>query len=81
MKSAHSAQPFRDQPAKVLDAIRPTVDYSFERERMVALKAKGVPTAAETWHCVAITEDRKDVQHQVLMTHGDLVMTLVGKNG
>lgn len=81
MKSAHSPQPFRDQPARVLEAIPSAVNYSFEREGMVALKAKGMPTAAETWHCVAITEDRNDVQRRVTMKRGDLVMTLVGQNG
>lgn len=81
MKSAHSPQPFRDQPTKVLDAIPPAVNYVFEREGMIALKANAVPNASETWHCVAITDDWKDVQHQISMKRGDLVMTLVGKNG
>jgi hypothetical protein len=81
MKSAHSPKPFRENPGKMFQAIPAVVTYGFERDGLVTVRAKGAAAAAETWHCVAITQDRNDEEHQVFMKRGDLVMTLVGKNG
>ncbi len=81
MKSAHSPKPFRENPGKIFQAIPAVVTYSFERDGLVTVQAKGAAAAAETWHCVAMTQDRNDEEHQVFMKRGDLVMTLVGKNG
>ncbi len=81
MKSAYSAQPFAADPKKVLQQMPDEVNYSFEREGMVTLKARNAPASTETWHCVTITADKKDVAHRAAMKKGDVVMTLVGKNG
>ncbi len=81
MKSAHSPKPFQENPGNLFQAIPAVVTYGLERDGMVTVRAKGAATAAETWHCVAIIRDRKDEQHQVFMKRGDLVMTLMGKNG
>jgi hypothetical protein len=81
MKSAYSAKPFAGDPKKVLQQVPDEVNYAFEREGLMTLKAKSAPAGAETWHCVAITVDKKDDVHQAAMKKGDVVMTLVGKNG
>jgi len=81
MKSAHSAIPLPDDPTKVFQAIASESTYSFVKAGQVTMKAKGAEAGSETWHCVTITEDRKIEAQQVFMKRGDLVMTLVGKNG
>ena len=81
MKSAHSAAPFQDDPGKVFKGIPVGATFAFEKEGLVTLKAKGATVGSETWHCVTITQDKKDDEHQVHMKRGDLVMTLIGKKG
>jgi hypothetical protein len=81
MKSAFSAKPFAGDTKKVFQQVPDEVTYAFEREGMMTVKAKSAPANQETWHCVAITADKKDEVHQAVMKKGDVVMTLVGKNG
>jgi hypothetical protein len=81
MKSAYSAQPFSADPQKFLQQMPDEVSYSFERDGTVTLKARNAPASTETWHCVTITADKKDEVHRAVMKKGDVVMTLVGKNG
>ncbi|MGQ0811091.1 MAG: hypothetical protein ACT4OO_07685 [Nitrospiraceae bacterium] len=81
MRSAHSATAFDGDPTQVFQNVPPLITYGFERKGMVTVKAKAVGTASETWHCVTITESRNDEKHHVFMKRGDLVMTLVGKQG
>ena len=81
MKSAHSANPFADDPKKMFQAMPADVTYSFNQDGMVTIKAKGSPGASETWHCVSMTQDRADDRQKAFLKKGDIVMTLVGKNG
>ena len=81
MKSAHSAKPFDGDPKKMLKAMSAVVTYSFNHDGMVTIKAKSSPGASETWHCVSMTQDRADERQNAFLKRGDIVMTLVGKNG
>jgi len=79
MKSAHPAKPFDGDQKKMFQAT--SVTYSFNQDGMVTIKAKSSPGASETWHCVSMTQDRADDRQNAFLKRGDIVMTLVGKNG
>ncbi|TLY16346.1 MAG: hypothetical protein E6K69_04250 [Nitrospirae bacterium] len=81
MKSAHSAKPFDGDQKKMFQATSAVVTYSFNQDGMVTIKAKSSPGASETWHCVSMTQDRADDRQNAFLKRGDIVMTLVGKNG
>ena len=81
MKSAHSAKAFDGDPKKMFQAMSAVVAYSFNQDGMITIKAKGSPGASETWHCVSMTQDRADDRQKAFLKKGDIVMTLVGKNG
>ncbi len=81
MKSASSSKPFERDSFKVLQSMPAQVTYGMKRNGMVVLKAKGAPDATESWHCVAMTQDRTDEVHETVLRRGDLVMTLIGPNG
>jgi len=81
MKSAHSAKAFAEGPKKVFQAMPAVVTYSFNQDGIVTVKAKDPTGASETWHCVSMTRDRADDQQNAFLKKGDIVMTLVGKNG
>jgi len=81
MKSAHSPKPFEKEPAKIFKTMPALVTYAFDRDGMLTIKAKGAAGGSETWHCVAITEERADEKRHATFKKGDLVMTLVGPNG
>ncbi len=81
MKSAHSAKAFTGDPRKVFQAMPAVVTYSFNQEGMVTIQAKDSAGASETWHCVSMTRDRADDRQKAFLKKGDIVMTLVGKNG
>ena len=65
----------------MFQAMTAVVTYSFNQDGMVTIKAKGSPGASETWHCVSMTQDRADDRQKAFLKKGDIVMTLVGKNG
>lgn len=81
MKSAFSSSPFGRGSEKILRSMPARVTYGMEGKGMVVLKAKEAPGEAETWHCVAMTQNKTDHVHQTVLQQGDLVMTLVGPEG
>ena len=81
MKSVYSSTPFQGDAAKVFQPMPAMVTYGLEHEGMVTVRAKGTIGASETWHCVTVTEDQRDERRQIFMKRGDLIMTLVGKDG
>ena len=81
MKSAHSAKAFDGDPKKMFQATPADVTYSFNQDGMVTIKAKDSTGASEIWHCVSMTRDRADDRQKAVLKKGDIVMTLVGKNG
>jgi hypothetical protein len=81
MKSVYSLTPIQGDPTKALQSMPAVVTYGFGREGIVTVRAKGTIGASETWHCVTLTEDRRDEKQQMFMKRGDLIMTLVGKDG
>ena len=81
MKSVHSKREFTGDPMKTFQAMPAVGIYRFNPDRLLTIKAKGNPRTAETWHCSAVIEDRSDDKRQIFLKKGDVVMTLIGKNG
>lgn len=81
LKSAHSEQAFEGSPAKVLQSVPSVVSYQMGANGLVTVRAKERPEASETWECNAVTENVDDQKRQVHLKRGDVVMTLLGKDG
>jgi hypothetical protein len=83
MKSAHSPKAFVEPPGHILGKVPSVLRYEMDPvyPGRVTVKSDGAGTGAETWQCLTITSDRKDPNSPVSVGTGDLVMTLVGKNG
>ncbi len=81
VKSAHSDQAFEGGPAKVLQNVPSVVTYQVGANGVVTVWAKERPDASETWECNAVTENVDDQKRQVHLKRGDVVMTLLGKDG
>jgi hypothetical protein len=81
MKSAHSEQAFDGSPNKVLQHAPSVVKYEVDSNGLVTVRAKERPDASETWECNAVTENVDDQKRQVHLKRGDVVMTLLGKDG
>jgi hypothetical protein len=83
MKSAHSPKAFVGSPGHILGQVPSVLRYEMDPDYpgRVTVKASGPRAAAETWQCLAITSEHKDPSGPASVGTGDLVMTLVGKNG
>ncbi len=81
MKSAHSARPIAGSPDQVFDAIPLAMSYRMRLGGIVTLVKNGDDRVVETWRCAAVTGAQQDPDQQVAMKRGDLVMTLIGKQG
>ena len=81
MKSAHSALPITEQPERVFSRIPGSISYAVEQESLVTVRAPEAGGAKETWQCVAIVRDATHQEPRMKMKRGDVVLTLVGKQG
>lgn len=81
MKSAHSEKAFESSPAKVLQNVPSVVSYQVGSNGLMTVQAKERPEASETWECNAVTQNVDDQKRQVHLKRGDVVMTLLGKDG
>jgi hypothetical protein len=84
MKSAHSPKAFVGAPGHILGKVPSVLRYEMDPDYpgRVTVKSSGPRATAETWQCLTITsEDRKNPNNPAFVGTGDLVMTLVGKNG
>lgn len=81
MKSAHSALPITEQPDLVFSRIPRAISYAVEPDSLVTVQAPEAGGAKETWQCVAIVRDASLQEPRLKMKRGDVVLTLVGKQG
>jgi hypothetical protein len=86
MKSAHSAHPIADPPREIFDRIPSAMSYTLAAKGMVTVRNSATEAAIqaprETWQCAAILRDAvRDKSAGGMVKQGDLVMTLIGKNG
>jgi hypothetical protein len=83
MKSAHSPKAFVESPGYILGKVPSVLRYEMDPDYpgRIMVKSSGSGISAETWQCLTITSERKDPNHPASVGTGDLVMTLVGKNG
>ncbi|MGE3151436.1 MAG: hypothetical protein AB7G48_02345 [Nitrospiraceae bacterium] len=83
MKSAHSPKAFVGSPGHILDKVPSVLRYEMDADYpgRITVRSNGSGTAAETWQCLTITSDQTGRNRPVPASPGDLVMTLVGKNG
>lgn len=83
MKSAHSPKAFIESPGHILGKVPSVLRYEMDPDYpgLVMVKSSGPGAAAETWQCLTITSDRQNPNHPMSVGTGDLVMTLMGRNG
>ena len=81
LKSAHSEEAFDVSPAKVLQRVPSVVNYRVGSNGVVTVQAKERPEASETWECHTVVDNVDDQKRQVHLKRGDVVMTLLGKDG
>ncbi len=80
-KSAHSRRPILGSPDRVFDTVPPDMTYRVEQGGRVVLTAKGHAEAVEIWSCSVVTQDREARGGGNDLQRGDLLMTLIGRNG
>lgn len=80
-KSAHARNPIVGRPDEVFETVPSGMTYHVAQGGLVVLKTSGREQAVETWSCRVVTQDREQMEREVSMKRGDLVMTLLGTSG
>lgn len=80
-KSAHSRTPIPGSPDRVFETVPPDMTYRVEQGGRVVLKTGGHDAAVEIWSCSVVTRDREARGGGSDLRRGDLLMTLLGRNG
>lgn len=80
-KSAHSRTPILESPDRVFEGVPLDLTYQVEQGGRVILKTKGQEAAVEVWSCSVVWQESRAKDEHSALRRGDLVMTLLGKQG
>ena len=80
-KSAHSRMPILGSPDRVFETVPQDMTYRVEQGGRVLLKIGGHDEVVEIWSCSVVTRDREARGGGSDLQRGDLLMTLLGRNG
>ncbi len=80
-KSAHSRTPIPGSPDRVFETVPTDMTYRVEQGGRIVLKTEGRGEVREIWSCSVVTRDREAWEGGSDLQRGDVLMTLLGRNG
>jgi hypothetical protein len=81
VKSVHSTKPITEPTNETFNAIPPAMSYRLQLGGIMRLSKQGQEGVVETWRCVVLTEGYDPSVRQRSLQRGDLMMTLLGRDG
>lgn len=81
LKSMTSTQPFESGSSRALDRVPKVISYHFPSAGQLETTRTDLPSHRELWVCHLVTKHVEDASHQVDLRQGDVVMTLLDRNG
>ncbi len=81
LKSMTSTRPFDSGSSRAFDRVPKVISYHFPSNGQLETRRTDSPGHGERWVCHFVTKDVKDASRQVDLRQGDVVMTLLGREG